>query len=50
MRVSNENNSPYLYEKIFFFGIILFLTGPTLRYVFFGKFFWLPWSKEKVDK
>ena len=33
-----EYNSPLYYEELFLCGIILFFTGPTLRYVFLESF------------
>ncbi len=37
-------------EEEFFFSVIFFLIGPTLRYIFSGKFLIFPWSKVKDDK
>jgi hypothetical protein len=35
--------------ELFIIGVF-FLIGPTLRYIFGGKFLIFPWSKVKVDK
>ena len=31
-------------------GIFLWVLGPTLNYIFLGKFLIFPWSKVKIDK
>ena len=36
--------------EVFFLGIGTWILGPTLNYIFLGKFLIFPWSIEKVDK
>ena len=36
--------------QLIFLGIGTWILGPTLNYIFLGKFLIFPWSIEKVDK
>ena len=36
--------------ELIFYGIGTWILGPTLNYIFLGKFLIFPWSKVKVDK
>ena len=36
--------------QLIFYGIGTWILGPTLNYIFLGKFLIFPWSKVKVDK
>ena len=36
--------------EVFFLGIGTWILGPTLNYIFLGKFLIFPWSIEKVGK
>ena len=42
------NEFPYFDD--FYFSLFFFLLGPTLKYIFVGKFLLFPWSEESLFK